>query len=96
MKYSVLLILTDGIVYNSEATKALLHKCAKLPLSIIIVGMGRADFSAMQGLERAAPKNLTFIPFRSHQHDPHSLTRAALRNFPDQFVEYFLANDMYP
>mmetsp|Transcript_4328 Transcript_4328/g.5635 ORF Transcript_4328/g.5635 Transcript_4328/m.5635 type:complete len:82 (+) Transcript_4328:293-538(+) len=40
--------------------------------------------------------NSTFVEFRPHQHDPQSLSRAALRHIPDQLVEYFVGNDVYP
>jgi Copine len=46
--YTVLLILTDGIINDMDATKNAIVAASGLPLSIIIVGVGHADFSAMQ------------------------------------------------
>lgn len=39
-EYMILLILTDGIIHDKEEVKDLLVKCGKLPLSIIIIGIG--------------------------------------------------------
>ena len=36
----ILLILTDGVIHDKEEVKDLLVKCGKLPLSIVIVGIG--------------------------------------------------------
>jgi Copine len=50
--YTVLLILTDGIINDMDATKNAVVAVNGLPLSIIIVGVGHADFSAMQVREQ--------------------------------------------
>lgn len=39
-EYMILLILTDGIIHDKEDVKDLLVKCGKLPLSVIIIGIG--------------------------------------------------------
>ncbi|KAJ1511749.1 hypothetical protein HMI54_000558 [Coelomomyces lativittatus] len=49
--YFVLLILTDGVICDLQATKDALVAASYLPLSIVIVGMGQSDFSAMQELD---------------------------------------------
>jgi hypothetical protein len=49
--YHILLILTDGIIHDMPETKNLIVECAKYPLSIIIVGIGNADFSNMVVLD---------------------------------------------
>lgn len=46
--YMILLILTDGIIHDKDEVKNLLIQCAKLPLSVIIIGIGNnEDWSAM-------------------------------------------------
>lgn len=45
--YHTLLILTDGIINDIEATITEIVRGSGLPLSIIIVGIGNEDFSAM-------------------------------------------------
>lgn len=50
--YFILLIITDGIITDLEATKAAVIEASTLPMSIIIVGVGtEADFSAMDELD---------------------------------------------
>ena len=50
-KYFVLLILTDGMINDIDATIAAIIKASHYPLSILIVGVGNADFSTMQRLD---------------------------------------------
>jgi len=49
--YFVLLIITDGIITDLDATKKAVISASDLPLSIIIVGVGSEDFSAMDELD---------------------------------------------
>ena len=46
-KYSILLILTDGAASDVTATAKCIDGIDEAPLSIIIVGIGGADFSTM-------------------------------------------------
>ena len=46
-QYNILLIITDGQISDMEATVDQVVYGSELPLSIIIVGVGSADFSAM-------------------------------------------------
>lgn len=47
-EYMILLILTDGVIHDKEEVKDLLVKCGRLPLSIIMIGIGNGDdWSAM-------------------------------------------------
>ncbi|PAA61237.1 hypothetical protein BOX15_Mlig019106g2 [Macrostomum lignano] len=50
-QYFVLLIITDGIITDFEKTKQAIIKASSLPMSIIIVGVGDEDFSAMEELD---------------------------------------------
>ena len=49
--YHILLILTDGCIHDLRQTIDIIVKCSTYPLSIIIVGIGDADFSAMEILD---------------------------------------------
>jgi len=97
--YTILLILTDGEIHDMKETIELLVKSAALPLSIIIVGVGNADFTNMeildgdQGLynsrgERAQRDLVQFVPFRQFNGDMNRLARAVLAEVPDQLVDY--------
>ncbi|VDP42191.1 unnamed protein product [Schistosoma margrebowiei] len=50
-QYSILLILTDGIISDLPQTKAAIVNASSLPLSIIIVGVGPANFDEMEELD---------------------------------------------
>jgi hypothetical protein len=50
-KYTILLILTDGIINDLQATVDEVVAGSGLPLSIIIVGIGNADFDQMDLLD---------------------------------------------
>lgn len=49
--YYVLLIITDGIISDLPQTKRAIINASTLPMSIIIVGVGDADFDAMNELD---------------------------------------------
>lgn len=49
--YHILLILTDGVIHDMQKTKDLIVECSKYPLSIIIVGIGKSDFTDMIELD---------------------------------------------
>lgn len=50
-QYFILLIVTDGIITDMDQTKKAIVEAANFPMSIIIVGVGEADFSAMEELD---------------------------------------------
>ena len=50
-RYFTLLILTDGVIHDFEQTKDEIVQSSYLPISIIIVGVGNADFSEMDELD---------------------------------------------
>ncbi|XP_046687980.1 copine-8-like [Homalodisca vitripennis] len=50
-QYFILLIITDGVITDMEHTKSAIVAASALPMSIIIVGVGQADFSAMEELD---------------------------------------------
>ncbi|NXG24972.1 CPNE7 protein, partial [Grallaria varia] len=47
-QYFILLILTDGVVTDMADTREAIVRASYLPMSIIIVGVGNADFTDMQ------------------------------------------------
>ena len=44
-------MLTDGTIHDMPKTKDLICELAEYPASIIIVGVGSADFEAMEELD---------------------------------------------
>ena len=49
--YQILLIITDGVINDVQKTIDEIVRGADLPLSIVIVGVGDADFSTMDQLD---------------------------------------------
>jgi len=49
--YHILLMLTDGIIIDMKDTVDCIVEASKLPLSIVIVGIGKADFENMESLD---------------------------------------------
>lgn len=49
--YTVLLVITDGCIHDMPQTKDWIVEGSYLPLSIVIVGVGDADFSNMEELD---------------------------------------------
>ena len=49
--YHIFLILTDGDIHDLRETIDVIVECSNYPLSIIIVGIGDADFTAMDQLD---------------------------------------------
>lgn len=49
--YFVLLIITDGIISDMHQTKRAIINASGFPMSIIIVGVGNAEFDAMDELD---------------------------------------------
>uniref|UniRef100_A0A8C5AZJ3 Copine family member 9 n=1 Tax=Gadus morhua TaxID=8049 RepID=A0A8C5AZJ3_GADMO len=50
-QYFVLLMITDGVISDMDQTKEAVVNAAGLPMSIIIVGVGPAEFDAMEELD---------------------------------------------
>lgn len=99
--YTVLLILTDGAVSDVNATAACLEKISTSPLSVVIVGVGNADFSAMQFLDdfNGGPGRrdiVQFVPFNRHAQSSQSLTNATLDEVPRQLEGYFKSRGIAP
>ena len=94
--YTVLLILTDGAVTDIEQTKTAIRNASTSPLSIVIVGIGDADFSKMQFLddfqrdEGGRTRDIVqFVQFNRYRYDKQGLTRETLDEIPEQVVGYF-------
>ena len=64
-KYNILLIITDGIISDMQAAIDAIVDGSTLPLSIIIVGVGSADFSSMDVLD-ADDEPLYSQKYRKH------------------------------
>ena len=95
--YSILLILTDGCMSDIGKTKKMLDSISDAPMSIVIVGIGNADFSDMHFLDDNGKCDIVqFVEFSKHKNDPDSLTSATLEEIPSQFTRFFTRNGIDP
>jgi len=99
--YTILLILTCGHIHEMEETKKALIAASLSPLSVVIVGIGDAEFRAMQFLDdlnvKPPARDITqFVEFQKHKHSKHSLASATLEEIPDQLVDYFHGKGIPP
>uniref|UniRef100_A0A452IPF0 Uncharacterized protein n=1 Tax=Gopherus agassizii TaxID=38772 RepID=A0A452IPF0_9SAUR len=101
-QYFVLLIITDGEITDLDQTRQAIVNASKLPMSVIIVGVGNADFKAMEFLDgdNGVLKSLTgepavrdivqFVPFRQFLNAPReALSQTVLAEVPKQLVSYY-------
>jgi hypothetical protein len=107
--YSILVILTDGVVTDMKQTVDKICDISETaPLSIIIIGVGNADFRKMEFLdsddgflrdskgECAARDIVQFVPFRKYASNIDKLTSQVLQEIPKQMVSYFLSRNIKP
>lgn len=103
--YCILLILTDGIITDMDKTIDAIVEASNWPLSIVIVGVGNADFTNMDILDaddnplvsskgvKVKRDIVQFVPFNKHIHD---LQQAVLEELPAQVVSYFKSKNIKP
>ncbi|CAB4033286.1 Hypothetical predicted protein, partial [Paramuricea clavata] len=107
--YHILLILTDGVISDMDQTKAAIVEASALPMSIIIVGVGAADFDMMEELDsddklltstsgKTAQRDIVqFVPFRNFQHSsPAALAKCVLAEIPEQVTGYYGSRKISP
>ncbi|KAL0448294.1 UNVERIFIED_CONTAM: protein BONZAI 3 [Sesamum latifolium] len=108
-KYYILLIITDGVVSDLQETINSVVRASDLPLSILIVGVGGADFKSMEVLDadngrrlesstgRIATRDIVqFVPMREVHGGQISVVQALLEELPSQFLSYVRSRDMKP
>ncbi|KAL1023355.1 hypothetical protein UPYG_G00039660 [Umbra pygmaea] len=108
-EYFVLLIITDGVITDMDQTCCAIVNASRLPMSIIIIGVGGADFTAMDILdgddgrlraptgEMAARDIVQFVPFRQFQNAPReALAQSVLAELPGQLESYFSIQKLKP
>ncbi|XVF06587.1 hypothetical protein REPUB_Repub06bG0062100 [Reevesia pubescens] len=108
-KYFVLLIITDGVLTDIQETMDALIRASDLPLSILIVGVGNADFKQMEILDaddghrlesstgRVATRDIVqFVPMREVHSGQISVVQALLEELPGQFLTYMRSRNIKP
>jgi hypothetical protein len=107
--YTILLIVTDGVINDMQDTIDAIVDAGRKPLSIIIVGVGNADFEAMDVLdaddvplvsragETMCRDLVQFVPFNRFSRQHYSVLAAeVLEEVPRQLVEWAELNNIRP
>jgi len=107
-KYYILLIITDGVINDFEATKEALVNASELPLSIVVVGVGNSDFGNMVYLDsdfsvllgggKTATRDiLQFVQFNKYRDRHYSiLAKETLAEIPDQLLSFMKLREFIP
>ncbi|KAH6756007.1 Calcium-dependent phospholipid-binding Copine family protein [Perilla frutescens var. hirtella] len=108
-KYYILLIITDGVVSDFQETVNSVVRASDLPLSILVVGVGNADFEKMEKLDadngnrlegsrgRIATRDIVqFVPMREVHAGQISVVQSLLEELPSQFLSYMRCRDIKP
>ncbi|KAH7578504.1 hypothetical protein JRO89_XS01G0390500 [Xanthoceras sorbifolium] len=99
----------DGVVTDLQETKDALVKASDLPLSILIVGVGGADFKEMEILDadkgerlesssgRVATRDIVqFVPLKDVHGGEVSVIQELLAELPAQFLTYMRTREIQP
>ena len=108
-QYNILLIITDGVITDLQKTIDEIVYGSELPLSIIIVGVGSADFGAMDELDadevplysnrykkQMSADIVQFVPFRDFANNPMMLAKETLEEVPGQMLNFFRRKGIRP
>lgn len=107
--YEVVLIMTDGVIHDMQATIDLLVEMSFTPVSVIIVGLGRENFSNMRKLDSDDKKLVSskgktairdivqFVEFSKFENGPpERLAEEVLAELPRQVVNYMHTKNLKP
>lgn len=107
--YTILVILTDGVITDFPQTVDMIYQIAEsAPLSIIICGIGQANFDEMVLLDgddgvlknsKGQPVSrdvVQFVPLRKFSGNVVKLAAETLREIPNQLTQYFLKRGIGP
>eukprot|EP00752_Nemacystus_decipiens_P006392 g5760.t1 len=111
-RYDVLLILTDGIINDMQQTIDSLVAASNMPLSVVIVGVGQANFSDMDALDgdgemlkdhagnKATRDIVQFVPFSKYNLAEGGmgarLAADTMAEVPGQLLKYFSSQNIRP
>lgn len=106
-KYTILLIITDGEINDMPQTIDSIVRAASQPMSIIIIGVGSADFSSMKMLDgdggplksqgQSAPRDIVqFVSMREFVSNPMGIAQAVLAEVPGQLLKYMTNKGLRP
>ena len=108
LEYHILMIFTDGVIDDLQETIDSLVEASFEPLSVIIIGVGDADFKKMEILDgdtvplissngkKRIRDLVQFVPFNKYQNDEKKLSLEVLEEIPRQIVDYYKMKNLNP
>ena len=109
LKYYIFLILTDGVIHDVEDTVDCIVESSSLPISVIIIGIGNADFSTMDFLDAddsplfstkyqkfQERDNVQFVEYNKFKHSEQLLARETLEELPRQMLDFYKKRGITP
>jgi hypothetical protein len=108
--YTILCVFTAGDIADLQESVDLICTAAEdAPMSLVIIGVGNRDFSAIEKLtgdetgklrdSRGIPiarQIVTFVSFKQFAGNANEVIAEALKEIPEQFVEYHVNNGIKP
>lgn len=107
--YNILLMITDGEINDMPQTVSALVDASKFPLSVIIIGVGNADFHSMNVLDsdgavlqdqsgrRAVRDIVQFVPFNDFKGKHYAeLAKHTLAEIPGQILGFMRSRNIIP
>ena len=106
--YNILMILTDGVIDDMDETINSLVESSYLPISVIIIGIGDADFSNMDIFNadddhlidvngrKIDREFIQFVSYKDLQNDGRKLAEQVLEEIPKQIVEFYQYKKISP
>jgi len=108
--YNIFLIITDGVINDMQRSIDSIVDATRLPLSIIIVGVGDADFNNMETLDadevplkhsrtgKVMERDIVqFVPFNEFKQQHFSaIARETLEEVPKQVTSFMGLQNIHP
>jgi hypothetical protein len=107
-QYFILLILTDGQIDDMQDTIDSIVLGSKVPLSIVIVGIGNDKFGSMVALDadikplvdshgtKMTRDIVQFVPFKNFGESMSALAKEVLAEIPREIVNFFKMKSITP
>ena len=107
-EYNILLLFTANDVINEKDFVNNLIQSSTLPISVVIIGLGKGPFTNLEKIEndflnltdnegkKAKRKCSTFISFNKNSNNFQRTVRNSLINIPNEMVEFLTINNIEP